>query len=298
MSVQTASGRYSWHKEWHDQEMSDPAFKSLTYLERGVYKTLRNLCGQTNNEGTLRTNAQTGQPMTYREIIAWAAAEAPGCTRAEVKKAIDRLLDPNVGLLSRRRNDVIVVTRWVEEQTKPASPAADRQRRSRALRAVGGGFPPPPPPHASASGAPDGSRPECDMSHRGNVTCHTEHESSELRAEEGAYAPHESHERISGSDSDRFAQSGGGGGGKEALYTMDPVKAACWLTAEYSTFPVNVYRKALRNLEEKFGPVDGLAMFRDCLVELWHAIKENRVRTTRSALFQAIIRGKLAGGPG
>lgn len=299
MSVKTATGRFPWHKAWHDEEMADPRFRACDFFERGVYKTLQDLCGQTNNEGTLRTN-RDGPPLTYKELVAWLVSAAPGCSRPLAKRALDRLLSPSIGLLSRRRNDVIIVTEWVRQQTQPGSPEAERVRRFRARQALAlSALPPPSPPHASASGGAGAPRQDRYMKRTGSVTCNADHESSEaeiVRHEEDTRVSHEDHDAESRSGSARFAQSGGEGGGKDRIWTQDPVQAACWLTSEYGAFAQNVYRKALRELEGKFGPDDGRKAFRECLVELWHAIQDNRVRTTRSALFRHIWRRRVEGG--
>lgn len=184
MSVQVKN--YQWHRTFHDRLMADPGYQGCNAEARGVYQTLRNLAGITNNNGSLKVG--TAVPMDALALARWLAGTMPEMTAARARMVIRKLVTS--GMIHEGSGGRIMITDWKGDQQCAWSPEAERQRRSRERRRGGGEaeqgggvapvFPtapqapageaawPPPPPSTSPELTPSVTSPAeaRDSSHR------------------------------------------------------------------------------------------------------------------------------------
>lgn len=128
--IETASGHVPWHKDWHFKMEANPAYASLGPKAGWAYHRMRNLCGQTNNNGSMSFGAEKRMRMEHVKqwlpTIGITAREAPGVIRALRKS----------GLIQVSKAGVVTISRWREEQAEGKSDTM-RKRKSRAGRILG-----------------------------------------------------------------------------------------------------------------------------------------------------------------
>lgn len=282
--------------------MASPGYQSCTFEERGVLDTIKNLAGQTNNNGSVRVGL--GPPMTVKMLAEHLGSLVPGADSRELQKQIKKLI--TVRLLSVTRSGVVRPATWREDQlvssetqrkreyrerlrtADPAREAVDDVSRVDASRSA----PPSPPPQASGSASGLSGRDS-----PGTVPIESRRQKTEAEEDADASLNQGSEsgpELLTTSGSE---QDGGGEGGAERIWIDSPITVALQLCEERGTFPTNSWKKKLRTLTETFnGDHDrAVATFRDCLQILSGMIRERRIKTTRAQTLHGLLNKRIQG---
>ena len=123
-------GVYAWHKTWQDKLLGNANYQALGLAARGGYAMARQLCAQTNNNGSIRIG---GVALTPAELAKHFARTIPATTIEEARAVVRALLDAE--LIERRKADgAVLVAEWREDQASQWSAEAVRQQRSRERR--------------------------------------------------------------------------------------------------------------------------------------------------------------------
>jgi hypothetical protein len=312
---------YNWHKVWHANLMGNQAYLALPLDARGALQTLRNLAGQTNNNGSLRMGGV--ERMTYEDVLRYLIA-IPG-SDARRSRTILQMLIVNRFLICERRGKetlaapfeggIILVANWLKEQLSPPSYEAEKKRKQRADQAFGrdgsGGCRPSAPP-SSDSGAVQEEQfqegtcpPEAgDMSPRTRTEIETEIEKETLVSLNPVLGTVLAETKVSsvqvGGAEGRQPPAEGDG---SDLFNDDPVRAYCTTMEDFSAVAKSTAGARLRSMCEAYGMSRGVDMFRQALAEMRVCLREGKVPKTcrdgrpmqRRIYFEGIFKAVLGG---
>lgn len=310
---------YRWHPCNHADILSRASFQRLTMEERGVYFTLRLLCGAYGSEdGSFP--GDTGK-LKLAELIDVLVAQST-ITKQTATKTLKRLT--YVGILSVSRAKVVSIVNWVDEMNSARTAAAERKRRQRDREKglitkenddVSHGNPSPPPALGFGSGLGGDlgvtcHTKDCDMSHRPKTKTKTQEKEIHISPKSQPQTP----SRPSGQNPSSglgvgsgFGAAGGGEGlpwvfsvnvgagmEKDVVWECPEehlVILACRMCNESyvaGSYTVNTLskRRAVMSTEQ----------FRDCLRDLWEALQNpRRIKSSRRQYLIGILDKRLQG---